>query len=134
MGWWFKRGTARAVVRGVMLIGVGCIATASIAATPTPAPDANRKAYDYAQRCMVAGGVAQGDQRYNPKGRNSTVIKAGMRRAYDALYRMGGVLGIAQADIGADFEAYRRLESRRMIGDDAYFQKTRSACQTLGLM
>ena len=132
MGWWFKRGIARSVVRGVMLIGVGCVATASISATPTP--DANRKAYDYAQRCMVAGGVAQGDQRYNPKGRNSAAIKAGMRRAYDALYRMGSVLGITRADIGADFEAYRRLESRRMIGDDAYFQQTRSACKTLGLM
>lgn len=132
MGWRFNRNASRALAQYVAVIGIGCIAITAIAAPPTA--DANRKAYDYAMRCMVAGGVTQGDQRYNPKGRNSVAIKAGMRRAYDALYRMGGVLGIAQADIGADFEAYRRLESRRMIGDDAYFQQTRASCQKLGLM
>lgn len=132
MGWRFNRNASRALVQCVAVIGIGCIAITAIAAPPMA--DANRKGYDYAMRCMVAGGVTQGDQRYNPKGRNSVAIKAGMRRAYDALYRMGGVLGIAQTDIGADFEAYRRLESRRMIGDDAYFQQTRASCQKLGLM
>jgi hypothetical protein len=132
MGLRFNRNASRALAQYVAVIGIGCIANTAIAAPPTA--DANRKAYDYAMRCMVASGVTQGDQRYNPKGRNSVAIKAGMRRAYDALYRMGGVLGIAQTDIGADFEAYRRLESRRMIGDDAYFQQTRASCQKLGLM
>lgn len=132
MGWRINRNASRAFVHCTAIIGIGCVATTAIAAPP--APDANRKAYDYAMRCMVAGGVTQSDQRYNPKGRNSVAIKAGMRRAYDALYRMGVVLGIAQTDIGADFEAYRRLESRRMIGDDAYFQQTRASCQKLGLM
>ena len=132
MGWCINRNASRALPHSVAVICIGCMATTAIAAPPTP--DAKRKAYDYAMRCMVAGGVSQGDQRYNPKGRNSAAIKAGTRRAYDALYRMGGVLGITQADIAADFEAYSRLESRRMIGDDAYFQKTRAACQKLGLM
>ena len=132
MVWCINRNASRALVRCPVIIGMGCLAISAFAVPPTP--DANRKAYDYAMRCMVAGGVTQGDQRYNPKGRNSVAIKAGMRRAYDALYRMGGVLDIAQTDIGADFEAYRRLESRRMIGDDAYFQQTRASCQKLGLM
>jgi hypothetical protein len=132
MGWRINRNVSRALARCAAIIGIGCMITSAIAAPPTA--DTNRKAYDYAMRCMVAGGVTQGDQRYNPKGRNSVAIKAGMRRAYDALYRMGGILGIVQTDIGADFEAYRRLESRRMIGDDAYFQQTRASCQKLGLM
>lgn len=132
MGWSFNRSTSRALVGFFAAIGVGCVATTAIA-VPTK-PYANRKAYDYAMRCMVAGGVARSDQRYNPKGRDSVAIKAGMRRAYDALYRIGGILGITQADISADFEAYSRLESRRMIGDDAYFQQTRADCKKLGLM
>ena len=132
MGWWFKRGVARGIARGVMLIGVGCAATAGIAATP--APDANRKAYDYALRCYVAGAVAVGDKRINPDGTLTASLKAGSKRAFDTAYGMGKILGYAKQRVSSDLDAYSRVETIIMVRDDAYFQKTRTDCAKLGLM
>ena len=132
MDWWFNRGIARGVARGVMLIGVGCIATAGIAATP--APDANRKAYDYALRCYVAGAVTASDKQLNPAGAKDAALDAASKRAFDAAYIMGDKLGLSKPHISADFDAYGRIYQRLYLKDQVSFAKARSDCTKLGLM
>lgn len=114
------------------MFGIGCVATSAIAAPP--APDANRKAYDYAIRCYVAGAVAVGDKRINPDGTLTASLKAASRRAFDAAHGMGKLLGLSRKRVSDDLDAYSRVETIAMVRDDAYFQKTRNDCTKLGLM
>jgi hypothetical protein len=132
MGWRLKRNASRALLRGVAVIGVGCMTITAIAATPAPA--ANRKAYDYAIRCYVAGAVAVGDKRINPDGTLTVSLKAASRRAFDAAHGMGKLLGLSRKRVSDDLDAYGRVETIAMVRDDAYFQKTRNDCTKLGLM
>ena len=132
MGWCINRKASRALLRGVAVIGVGCMTITAFAATPAPA--ANRKAYDYAIRCYVAGAVAVGDKRINPDGTLTASLKAASRRAFDAAHGMGKLLGLSRKRVSDDLDAYGRVETIAMVRDDAYFQKTRNDCTKLGLM
>jgi hypothetical protein len=132
MVWCINRNASHTLMHCAAMIGIGCMATAAIAATPTA--DANRKAYDYAMRCYVAGAVAVGDKRINPDGTLTVSLKAASRRAFDAAHGMGKLLGLSRKRVSDDLDAYGRVETIAMVRDDAYFQKTRNDCTKLGLM
>jgi hypothetical protein len=132
MGWRINRNSSRLVAQCAAVIGIGCMTITAIAATPAPA--ANRKAYDYAIRCYVAGAVAVGDKRINPDGTLTVSLKASSRRAFDAAHGMGKLLGLSRKRVSDDLDAYGRVETIAMVRDDAYFQKTRNDCTKLGLM
>ena len=133
MGWRINKNASRALPHcAAVIFGMGFLATNAIAATP--APDANRKAYDYAIRCYVAGAVAVGDKRINPDGTLTASLKAASRRAFDTAHGMGKLLGLSRKRVSDDLDAYGRVETIAMVRDDAYFQKTRSDCTKLGLM
>jgi hypothetical protein len=132
MGWRINRNASRAFAHWVAIIGIGCMATTAIAAPLTA--DANRKGYDYAIRCYVAGAVAVDDKRINPDGTLTASLKGSSRRAFDAAHGMGKLLGLSRKRVSDDLDAYGRVETITMVRDDAYFQKTRNDCTKLGLM
>lgn len=132
MGWWFNRNASRARVRFVGMIGIGCMATAAIAAPPTP--DGNRKAYDYAMRCFVAGTVAVSDKRLNIDATTDAAMRQAAKRAYNATYAMGKVLGYARSRVKSELDTVTAVEGRLMLRDEAFFARTRTQCVQLGMM
>jgi hypothetical protein len=133
MGWRINKNASCALSHcAAFIFGMGFLATNAIAATPVP--DANRKAYDLTIRCFVAGAVANSDKRFNLGGANKAALDAGGKRAFDAVYIMGGKLGLSKQHISDDFDAYGRVYQRAFLKDDASFLRTRSDCIKLGLM
>lgn len=104
-----------------------------IAGSAQAQTDGKHRAYDYALRCFVAGGVAAGETG-DPNGPAAAAIKAHAREAYDAAYKMGAALGYKKAQISADLHSYARAETRRLTTDAAYLATTRQDCAQLGLM
>jgi hypothetical protein len=132
MGWRINRNASRALVRCAAIIGIGCGATTAIAAPP--APDANRKAYDYAMRCFVAGTVAVSDKRLNLDATTDAAMRQAAKRAYDATYAMGKVLGFARSRVKSELDTVTAVEGRLMLRDEAFFARTRTQCVQLGMM
>jgi hypothetical protein len=132
MGWRLNRNASRALVRLARTISLGCLATTSFAAQP--APDANRKAYDYAMRCFVAGTVAVSDKRVNIDAATDTAMRQAAKRAYDATYAMGKVLGYARSRVKSELDTVTAVEGRMMLRDEAFFERTRTQCVQLGMM
>lgn len=132
MGWQFNRNASRALVRFVGMIGIGCIATTAIAAPP--APDANRKAYDFTMLCFVAGTVAVSDKRINVDATTNAAMRQAAKRAYVATYAMGKTLGYARSRVKSELDTVTAVESRLMLRDDAFFARTRTQCVQLGMM
>lgn len=121
------------MLKRVARLGVVSALAASVA-MPAHAVDGNQAAYAYALRCFVAGGVSASDPQDNLNGSRSTEIRQRSRIAYDAAYRMGGVLGYTTDQVSADLDRYQYVEARRIIADPSYFADTKVACIRLGLM
>jgi hypothetical protein len=132
MGWRINRSASRAFAHCVAIIGIGCMITSAIAAPPTA--DANRKAYDYAMRCFVAGTVAVSDKRVNIDAATDTAMRQAAKRAYDATYAMGKVLGYARSRVKSELDTVTAVEGRMMLRDEAFFERTRTQCVQLGMM
>lgn len=132
MGWRINKKASCALARFAAIIGIGCVATTTIAAPPTP--DANRKAYDYAMRCFVAGTVAVSDKRVNVDATTDAAMRQAAKRAYDATYAMGKVLGYARSRVKNELDTVTAVEGRLMLRDEAFFARTRTQCVQLGMM
>jgi len=132
MGWQFNRNASHTLMHCAVMIGIGCIATTAIAASPTP--DANRKAYDFTMRCFVAGTVAVSDKRLNIDAATNAAMRQAAKRAYDATYAMGKVLGYARSRVKSELDTVTAVEGRLMLRDDAFFARTRTQCVQLGMM
>lgn len=132
MGLRINRNASRALVRFVGMISIGCMATTTIAAPP--ATDANRKAYDYAMRCFVAGTVAVSDKRLNIDAATNTAMRQAAKRAYDATYAMGKTLGYTRSRVKSELDTVTAVEGRLMLRDEAFLARTRTQCVQLGMM
>ncbi len=132
MVWCINRNASRALVRCPVIIGMGCLAISAFAVPPTP--DANRKAYDFTMRCFVAGTVAVSDKRINVDATTNAAMRQAAKRAYDATYAMGKVLGYARSRVKSELDTVTAVEGRLMLRDDAFFARTRTQCVQLGMM
>ena len=94
----------------------------------------NRKAYDYALRCFVAGGVAMPKPGADPSGELTRTTRERARKSFDAAYLLGEKLGYSETKIAADLDHAQAVEMRLMVGSPAYFASTKADCIKLGLM
>lgn len=134
MGWRINRNTSRTLARCTAIIGIGCIATTTIAAPPAPGAKGQKSAYLLGIKCYIANSVAVSDPRYNADGSQSAKLKAKAKQSYNVIYFMGRVLGNSDALITEDIESYSQLMPPVFLRDDAFFQRTQGECVKLVLM
>jgi hypothetical protein len=122
----------RPLFRVVATFGLAAAALAATGAAGGQAPG-QKTAYEYALKCWAVAGYIASDPeiRRNPEGLART--KASGERAYNAAMKMGELLGYERTQIADDLDAAGRLEGALMLRDRSYFERTRAACDQLGL-
>jgi hypothetical protein len=93
-----------------------------------------RSAYEYALRCWAVAGYIASEPGVRRNVHASAQAEASARRAFDASVRMGTVLGYSGPQISEDLDSTARLEGALMLRDRSYFERTKAACQQLGLI
>jgi hypothetical protein len=134
MDWCINRNASRALTYLVAMIGIGGMATTTVAAPPALDAKGQKSAYLLGIKCYIANGVAQSDPRYNADGSQSAKMTAKAKQSYNVIYFMGRALGTSDALIVEDIESYSRLMPPAFLRDDAFFQRTRAECIKLGFM
>jgi hypothetical protein len=117
----------------LVIAAIICMAAASPSAAQSTQPDFG-KAYSYALRCFVAGGVAAPKPEDDPDGLTTKSVREYAHKAFDAAYFTGGKLGYSKDRISADLDHAQNVELRLMVQNPNYFAQTKSDCVKLGLM
>lgn len=117
----------------LFMLGALVVAT-STAGTAQDPTYGQRKAYEYAMRCFVVGGLSMPDKAQDPTGALTSPIREKARKAYDTAFLMGAKLGYSKAKISDDFDGAQGAEMRLMMANPGYMARARADCVRIGLM
>lgn len=95
---------------------------------------ANSMAYESAMKCFVVNGIASGDYQDRHDTHMTGVYEAKARASFDAVLKMGHILGYSNERVSQDFDLAQTRELPRMLKDSAYYRSTAATCKALGLM
>ena len=113
---------------------LGAVAGLLIGTSPAQSQTAGQKsAYEYALRCWGVAGYLITDPEVKANPEAAARVEAGAQRVYNAALRMGAVLGYSQARIDEDLDLAGRVEGALMLRDRSYFERSKAACDQLGL-
>lgn len=96
--------------------------------------NANRTAYEAGLKCFVANGHADGLQRRAGNVASADRYQASARTSFDAVLRLGAMLGYTNQRINEDLGIVQTRELPPLVNDPAYFRQTVNMCRSLGLM
>lgn len=122
------------IAAGRIALALVIVALAHPSLARTEPKSAKREAYEWAIKCFVADGHAQGQRKRAGDDRKAAYYEEKGHEAFDAATKLGAALGLTGGEVTEDFQRIQAVELPTMVGDDQYFLKAAATCKALGLM
>jgi len=118
----------------ILALALGILGAGSALAQDSATAHGNRVAYEWALKCFVANGRAEGMRTRAGDTAKAEYYKSKGHQSFDAAIKLGAILHLSGDQIDEDINATENRELPPMVTDQHYMLDVVANCKGFGLM